>query len=112
MADKDLISRQALLEEMEKWKQDDSYYAKLRSPVERWIRKTGISVLKLAVKKFPSIEAEPVRHGRWEEKFFTNDRQRVCSLCHFTVRQPSYDKGETALWNYCPNCGAKMDLEG
>ena len=57
----------------------------------------------------PTIEAEPVKHGWWEEKFFTNDRQRVCSVCHCTARQPSYDKGETALFNYCPNCGAKMD---
>lgn len=57
------------------------------------------------------IDVEPVRHGRWEEKFFTNDRQRVCSVCHCTVRQPSYDKGETALFNYCPHCGAKMDGE-
>ena len=61
------------------------------------------------INRMPTIEAEPVRHGRWEEKFFTNDRQRVCSVCHCTVRQPSYDKGETALFNYCPHCGARMD---
>ena len=54
----------------------------------------------------------PVMHGRWEEKFFTNDRQRVCSVCHCTVRQPSYDRGETALFKYCPHCGAKMDSKG
>ena len=57
------------------------------------------------------IDYEPVKHGRWEERFFTTARQRVCSCCFSTVRQPSYDKGETALFHYCPNCGAKMDLE-
>lgn len=57
----------------------------------------------------PTADVTPVVHGEWEEKFFTNDRQRVCSVCHCTVRQPSYDKGETALFKYCPNCGAKMD---
>lgn len=59
----------------------------------------------------PTIDAVPVVHGRWEEKFFTNDRQRVCSVCHCTVRQPSYDRGETALFKYCPHCGARMDGE-
>lgn len=56
----------------------------------------------------PAADVAPVVHGRWVEKFFTNDRQRVCSACHCTVRQPSYDRGETALFNYCPHCGAHM----
>lgn len=52
---------------------------------------------------------DAVKHGRWEEKFFTTKRQRVCSLCHCTVRMSSYDKGETYLFRFCPYCGAKMD---
>ena len=60
----------------------------------------------------PAADVAPVVHGRWEEKFFTNDRQRVCSVCHCTVRQPSYDRGETALFKYCPHCGARMDGDG
>lgn len=69
----------------------------------------GIKHAKECVEEAPTIDAVPVVHGRWVEKFFTNDRQRVCSVCHSTVRQPSYDRGEIKFFNYCPNCGARMD---
>ena len=46
----------------------------------------------------PTIEAEPVRHGRWEYKHFSSEPH--CSLC--LAEYPI----ET---NYCHNCGAKMD---
>lgn len=60
----------------------------------------------------PTLTIDDLRpKGRWEKKFFTNDRQRVCSLCNCTVRQPSYDKDETTLFKFCPFCGAKMDLK-
>ena len=60
------------------------------------------------VHSMPAADVAPVVHGEWQEKFFTNERQRVCSVCHCTVRQPSYDKGETALFKFCPHCGATM----
>lgn len=47
-----------------------------------------------------TIEAEPVRHGKWI-KF--HDELSKCSLCNY----PTYTR-----WNqtdYCPNCGAKME---
>lgn len=44
------------------------------------------------------IDAEPVRHGRW--KMRKNWTHMVCSACSFEV---PYD-----IFNYCPNCGAKM----
>ena len=43
------------------------------------------------------------KHGKWETTkvaFMKN-----CSLCNKAVDQ-SHD------YNYCPRCGAKMDLEG
>ena len=53
---------------------------------------------------------EPVRHGRWETKVYTTEsdgwiteyREEVCSECR---------EGQIGISNYCPNCGAKMDLE-
>lgn len=41
----------------------------------------------------PTIDAEPVRHGRWIDGM-------KCSEC------PQVD---TTKPNYCPNCGAKMN---
>ena len=51
----------------------------------------------------PTADVAPVRHGRWlcvdtdTEQFF------LCNRCK---------KKEYWESNYCPNCGAKMDLEG
>lgn len=52
----------------------------------------------------PIIEAaEPVRHGKWEVGYF---RDRVCSCC---LHPDNFIKDFPH--DYCPNCGAKMDLE-
>lgn len=57
------------------------------------------------VEEAPAIEAEPMKHGRWDGPFkvSADDVGYKCSVC-----------GEYGVpcWNYCPNCGAKMDLEG
>lgn len=52
----------------------------------------------------PTVEAEPVKHGRW---IYQEDEELFgawveCSVCHIGTL------GET---RYCSNCGAKMDLE-
>lgn len=57
----------------------------------------------------PTIDVEPVKHGHWVEvqRIHETDHTAICecSLCGDTVWV--YD-GQRA-WNYCPNCGAKMD---
>lgn len=56
----------------------------------------------------PTIEAEPVRKGRWVP--VTNGRGGFeCSICHSYA--PSYQDGVEWLSLYCPNCGAKMNTE-
>lgn len=52
----------------------------------------------------PAADVEPVKHGRWNIQDGTKTR-RVCSVCGFNG--PEYVK----FYGYCPNCGAKMDLE-
>ena len=51
------------------------------------------------------IEAETVKHGRWEEgeknRFWGTKGNYVCSNCKSAVGFVKF--------NYCPNCGAKMD---
>lgn len=57
----------------------------------------------------PTVEAEPRKHGRWIEVQRINPTDRMaiceCSICGDTVWV--YDGQRT--WNYCPNCGARMD---
>ena len=53
----------------------------------------------------PTIEAEPVRHGRWVRK----GQEIYCSECG---EESGYTwAGASRYSDYCPNCGAKMDLE-
>ena len=54
------------------------------------------------------IDAKEVVHGRWEKHLCIDH----CSVCH-EVRPYEVQADMVAYWtcNYCPNCGAKMDLE-
>lgn len=55
-----------------------------------------------------TIEAEPVRHGYWEN---ANGRPktyiRKCSVCG----KEAYFCGRGCSYKFCPNCGCKMDGE-
>lgn len=58
---------------------------------------------------FPAADVAPVVHGRWLKPHWALGRQRVCSVCHNTVRMPSVDSGEYTEYPGCPWCLAKMD---
>ena len=61
--------------------------------------------LKRYVKRQPAADVAPVRHGRW---YWAKDGHCKCSVCE----QYATVKRLVVTTNYCPNCGAKMDLEG
>ena len=67
------------------------------------------TALKHMVANEPAAEVAPVVHGRWESCFEDWRHQiegSMCSVCgyeHYAVSILNY--------NYCPNCGAKMDGE-
>ena len=66
----------------------------------------------------PAADVAPVRHGRWEPYFEeveiynaggVAERKQtgwICGRCKSVKSITRYYKT-----NYCPNCGAKMDLE-
>ncbi len=63
----------------------------------------------MAVENAPTIDAVPVRHGRWEA--FEDMMLDTCYRCSECGRE-FYLEGGTPQeneYNYCPNCGAKMD---
>ena len=62
-----------------------------------------------SVEDIPAADVAPVVHGRWLKPHWALGRQRVCSVCHNTVRMPSFDSGEYAEYPGCPWCLAKMD---
>ena len=57
-----------------------------------------------ALRNAPSVDVAPVVHGRWiEQEKYTFGVMYDCSICGDRI----LDTGHS--WNYCPNCGAKMD---
>ena len=70
-----------------------------------------------------TADVSPVRHGRWEDGRCSNCKEEAVST---SFDEPIYDYDweenlryshtethtEYHLTNYCPNCGAIMDLEG
>ena len=69
-------------------------------------------VAKEAIRAAPTVDAVPVRHGRWKEMHYeggildgTNfDR---CSICGY--ERVFDDPALKTVFKYCPNCGTKMD---
>ena len=65
---------------------------------------TAKKLVRSIVYSTPTADVAPVVHGRWIEKEkYTFGIMYDCSLCENRI----LDNGHP--WNYCPNCGAKMD---
>lgn len=63
-------------------------------------RKTMLQGLLQTVGEIPPADVAPVKHGEWEKKPFLIGTSYYCSECGDNFGEP---------YNYCPNCGAKMD---
>ena len=58
-----------------------------------------------AILKIPVADVAPVYHGKWEIVVGSNGKEyMVCTCCRVS-------QDLTGVFAYCPNCGAKMDLE-
>lgn len=65
--------------------------------------------LQMTVESAPTIEAEPVKRGRW----VVRGGKRYCSVCkeRACVTRDMEDFWYTVGTRFCPNCGAKLDLK-
>lgn len=52
--------------------------------------------------KLPAADVQKVKHGFWEEGKVRGQFALICSKC-------KCDAGVIYDYDYCPNCGAKMD---
>ena len=57
----------------------------------------------------PTVEVVPVRHAKWTRE--NNYGTWKCSECGCKVQRANPLKGNIWNYNYCPNCGARMDEE-
>jgi hypothetical protein len=63
----------------------------------------------------PTVDAEPVRHGRWiEYTYWIGSFGQIhtkCSECGTDYPSKKGSRGDGKGGKYCEECGAKMDLE-
>lgn len=62
------------------------------------------------IAEMPTIDAAPVRHGRWimEQDYKDGTADFKCSNCEYDDN--FFTKTLEIYIKYCPHCGAKMDL--
>lgn len=71
-------------------------------PEVSWDQKEE-AAFRATINKMPTIEAEPVRRGKWTRYYHSHredDFSINCNLCLRPVVWPSL---------YCPQCGARME---
>lgn len=110
----DLISRRALLKIIREWPE---HLGVLNNPTceeyaERYGNLEALSAIAGEVERLPAADAVPVVHAEWISEVVTKRDWKgmlkqyyqpcSCSACH----EPAIQK-----YNYCPNCGARMDGE-
>lgn len=66
------------------------------APVTEAVRE----MVKKLIEAEPTSDVVPVRHGRWIDDMVGYVE---CSVCY------DLEKDVCAIYNFCPNCGAKMD---
>lgn len=97
MMAKEYIEREALLKRLKFKVETDTTYNHLKQ--------RGLESAMAQVRKAPAADVVEVKHGRW----ISDDRDVLfsCSECGTQI-STSWDC-EDLVWNFCPNCGAKMD---
>lgn len=98
----DLISREAVLDAL---RARGRKLLRLGTSFESNIASNTALECVNIVKDTPAVDAVPVVHGRWIKKPFLLGTTNVCDKCGEYYGMPH------GMFNYCPNCGARMDRE-
>ncbi len=91
------IDRESLLREFDELEPYEEY----ESEHALWLD------MRMEVINAPAADVAPVVHGQWITEF--DDLgwlKHTCTVCGYTKRT---DVHVSLGWNYCPNCGARMD---
>ena len=98
---KEYIEKELLKEQFLKWLPPDGdwdYVSTGLHPVEN----IAVSAI-MEIEEAPTADVKEVNHGKWLDDYGYDK----CSVCGFKCNDPYY-LGEA---NYCPECGARMDLD-
>lgn len=64
-----------------------------------------LKALTVYVEDLPAADVAPVKHGTWEKT--PTYGVLMCSACRDCYIDENFLDGKK--WNFCPECGAKMD---
>lgn len=108
-----LIDADALINEiMTEWGCDPKFFEKDEDATVALAAFSDVRTLE-RIAKAPTADAEPVKHGKWERanlSVYEEDDSYICSVCgNIWMFIDGTPKENNA--NYCPNCGAKMEVE-
>ena len=59
------------------------------------------------IERLPAADVAPVVHEKWLLDRWQSWPHRECSRCKIMI--PRTKEVADQYWQYCPNCGAKMD---
>ena len=113
----DLISRQALCDDLREYKVHPVPISSDESEVKGY--NDGIDLAISVIAEFPSAESER-KTGKWIDVKINSYTSRTCcsecgSSAPFIYKSDDYYSnhahGETARTKFCPNCGADMRLQ-
>lgn len=82
---------------------------------EFWISGTDIDNVKQILDEQPTADVQEVRHGKWIKEYtdgFANgirNYKLICSCCNYSYLDNHCGMIVPEHFNFCPNCGAKMD---
>ena len=86
----------------------DALIFKLRQN-QMWTKSRDLTEAIITVQDQPTADVEEVKHGEWvhTDKAAHWHSKDECSECHYHT----FHRIDLTHFNYCPNCGAKMDGE-
>lgn len=79
---------------------------RMRRPENSVAQNRMLSIIQMDMLKLPASDVAPVVHGQWIE----DHDYLKCPECGVMVKW-DFTFFDIGNWNYCPNCGAKMDIE-
>ena len=72
-----------------------------------------MDMVEYCIEEQPTVDAVEVVHGHWISLTDCSNAGVYCSVCNKKVWKEDYawcNRKNRLRSNYCPNCGAKMDL--
>ena len=81
-----------------------------REAALRITEETGALETQSRIKSLPAADVKPVVKAHWIWMGDTGDSRFMCSNCKGKENVPTV-MGKPTVWEYCPNCGVKIEQE-